>query len=68
MVVEVPRHNVVAALVTVTVGKAFTVIAWVAVVVQVPVIPVTVYVLFAVVVVVTVAPVVAFKLVAGDQV
>ena len=63
-----PRHKVVAALVTVTVGRAPTVIACVAVVVHVPVTPVTVYVRLAVVVVVTVAPIVALRFVAGDHV
>lgn len=63
--VDTPAQTVVAPPVAVMVGIAFTVIAWVAVVVQLPVTPVTVYVRLAVVVVVTVAPVVALRLVAG---
>lgn len=64
---ELPGHTLAEPTVTVGVGNAFTVIACVAVVVHVPLTPVTVYVLVTVVVVTTAAPVVALKLVAGDH-
>lgn len=68
IVVELPMHIAAAPTVVATVGNAFTVMAFVPVVTQVPVVPVTVYVLVAVVEQVTVVPVVALRPVAGDHV
>lgn len=68
IVVELPLHIVADPAVVVIVGRAFTVIVRVAVLEQPrALMPVTVYVAVAVPEKVTVAPVLALRLVAGDQ-
>jgi len=65
--VELPEHIELDG-VTVTVGVGFTVIVTVAVLLQAPVVPVTVYVVVDAALLITLVPVVWFKPVAGDQV